>query len=218
MSKRTRIKICGLTRVEDALAAIAAGADALGLVFYAPSPRSVDAAQAAEIVAAIPPLVTTVGLFVNASESEIRQTLDAVRIDLMQFHGDESPAFCDQFSCPWIKAVRVRQASDIASTCEQYQRARGILLDSWDKGARGGTGTTFDWNLAQGQWSKPVLLAGGLDPDNVAEAVERVQPWAVDVSSGVEQSPGYKDSVKIANFVDAVRRADSKLVGAVDDQ
>ncbi|MEM1154958.1 MAG: phosphoribosylanthranilate isomerase [Pseudomonadota bacterium] len=210
MSKRTRIKICGLTRVEDALAAIAAGADALGLVFYAPSPRSVDAAQAAEIVAALPPLVTTVGLFVNASESEIRQTLDTVRIDLIQFHGDESPAFCDQFSCRWIKAVRVRQASDIASACEQYQGARGVLLDSWDKRARGGTGTTFDWNLAQGQWSKPVLLAGGLDPDNVAEAVERVQPWAVDVSSGVEQSPGRKDSVKITNFVNAVRRADSK--------
>ncbi|MEM8561695.1 MAG: phosphoribosylanthranilate isomerase, partial [Pseudomonadota bacterium] len=151
-------------------------------------------------------------------ESEIRETLDAVGVDLIQFHGDETPAFCDQFRRPWIKAIRVKQAIDVAVTCEQYKSARGVLLDSWHDNARGGTGIAFDWNLAQGEWSKPVLLAGGLNADNVAEAVERVRPWAVDVSSGVEQSPGCKDSVKITQFVESVRRADAKLDGAVHDQ
>lgn len=218
LTMRTRIKICGITCIEDGLNAAAAGADALGFVFYEPSPRSVDTAIAAEIIAALPPFIATVGLFVNASPSEVQKTLDTLRIDLIQFHGDESPAFCEQFSRPWIKAIRVKDAIDVSALCKQYALARGVLLDSWDKNAHGGTGTTFDWNLASGQWSKPVVLAGGLDASNVFQAIHRVRPWAVDVSSGVEQSPGRKDSVKIRRFIDTVRSADAELVGAVNDQ
>lgn len=202
-----RIKICGITRVEDALAAAAAGADAIGLVFYAPSPRAVDAAQAAAIVAALPPFVSAVGLFVNAGESEIRDTMARVPLDLLQFHGDEAPEFCGRFGHPFLKAARVRPGVDLLEYARLFTAARGLLLDAFVPGTHGGTGATFDWGLIPSGLSLPVVLSGGLTPDNVGEAVRRVRPWAVDVSSGVEARPGIKDPAKIAAFIRGVRNA-----------
>ena len=202
-----RIKICGITRVEDALAAADAGADAIGLVFYAPSPRAVDAAQAAAIVAALPPFVSAVGLFVNAGESEIGDTIARVPLDLLQFHGDEAPEFCGRFGHPFLKAVSVRPGVDLLEYARLFTAARGLLLDAFVPGTRGGTGATFDWGLIPSDLSLPVVLSGGLTPDNVGEAVRRVRPWAVDVSSGVEARPGIKDPAKIAAFIRGVRNA-----------
>jgi phosphoribosylanthranilate isomerase len=198
-----RSKICGITRIEDALAAAEAGADAIGLVFYAKSPRAVNVQQAREIIRALPPFVTTVGLFVNASRCELTEILEAVPFDLLQFHGDETPADCEGYSRPYIKALRVRAGDDLEAACKSYASASGILLDTYVAGVPGGTGETFDWALVPAKLSKPVILAGGLSPANVAQAIARVKPWAVDVSGGVEQAKGIKDHARIRAFIDA---------------
>ena len=201
-----RSKICGITRIEDALLAAEAGADAIGLVFYAKSPRAVDVRQARAIIAALPPFVTTVGLFVDASSCELGEILDAVPLDLLQFHGDESPAFCDGFRRPYIKALRVKPGDDIAARVEAYKNAAGILLDTYVPGIPGGTGEAFDWSLVPQGLSKPIILAGGLTAENVAEAIKQVRPYAVDVSGGVEASKGIKDAEKIRAFMRAVKQ------------
>ena len=200
-----RVKICGITRVEDALAAAAAGADAIGLVFYAKSPRAVDIEQAREILAALPPFVTSVGLFVDAERSELERILASVPLDLLQFHGDESVQQCEAFGRPYIKALRVKAGDDIAAQVARYPSALGILLDAYVEGVPGGTGEAFDWSLIPQTLSKPLILAGGLRPDNVAEAVSRVRPYAVDVSGGVEASKGVKDVEKVGAFIRAAR-------------
>jgi len=200
-----RSKICGITRIEDALAAVDAGADAIGLVFYAKSPRAVTVQQARAIIAALPPFVTTVGLFVNASRCELGEILDAVPLDLLQFHGDEASEQCEGYHRPYIKALRVKAGDDIAAACQAYPGASGILLDTYVEGVPGGTGAAFDWSLVPQGLSKPIILAGGLTADNVAEAIARVKPYAVDVSGGVEQSKGIKDRTKIEAFMRAVR-------------
>lgn len=202
-----RSKICGITRVEDALAAAEAGADAIGLVFYAKSPRAVDVHQARAIIAALPPFVTTVGLFVNASRCELNEILDAVPLDLLQFHGDETPEQCEGFNRPWIKALRVRPGDDLEASCRRYHNASGVLLDTYVAGVPGGTGESFDWSLVPAKLSKPVILAGGLTADNVASAIAQVRPYAVDVSGGVEQAKGIKDPARIEAFLRAVREA-----------
>jgi phosphoribosylanthranilate isomerase len=214
----TRIKICGITRPEDALAAASCGADAIGLVFYAPSPRAVSVEQAVDIVAVLPPFVTVVALFVDEPLVSIERTLARLPVDLVQFHGNESPGFCQQVGLPWIKAVRVQAGMDIASVCQQYNKARGIVLDSWQEGVPGGTGKAFDWNLAGGDLSLPLVLAGGLQEYNVGGAISTLRPAAVDVSSGVEHSPGVKDALKIRRFVAAVRAADELLDGTENDE
>jgi phosphoribosylanthranilate isomerase len=200
-----RSKICGITRIEDALAAVDAGADAIGLVFYAKSPRAVNVQQARAIIAALPPFVTTVGLFVNASRCELGEILEAVPLDLLQFHGDETPADCEGYHRPWIKALRVKAGDDIAASCKAYAGASGILLDTYVEGVPGGTGEAFDWSLVPKGLSKPIILAGGLSATNVAQAIAQVHPYAVDVSGGVEQSKGIKDHAKIRAFIQAVR-------------
>lgn len=188
--------------------AAASGADAIGLVFYAGSPRAVGLEQAAEIAAAVPPFVTVVALFVDEPVELVERTLQRVPVDLIQFHGEETPAFCRQFARPWVKALRVRPGLDIRSACEQYGGARGVLLDSWQQGVPGGTGRTFDWALAPHDLPLPVVLAGGLNAGNVGAAIARLRPAAVDVSGGVESAPGIKDRTKIARFVAAVRAVD----------
>jgi phosphoribosylanthranilate isomerase len=206
----TRIKICGITRNEDAAAAADAGADAVGFVFYPPSPRAVVPARAAEIVGALPPFVTSVGLFVNATREAVLSTLAAVPLDLLQFHGDEPPDYCGQFGRPFLKAVRVRPALDLLKYAQSYagaDRARGVLLDAYVDGTHGGTGRTFDWSIIPGGLALPVVLSGGLTPANVGQAVRQVRPAAVDVSSGVESAPGIKDHGMITAFIQAVRNS-----------
>ncbi|MCR8720334.1 phosphoribosylanthranilate isomerase [Pseudomonas syringae USA007] len=202
-----RSKICGITRIEDALAAAEAGADAIGLVFYPKSPRAVTVLQARAIIAALPPFITTVGLFVNASRCELNETLDAVALDMLQFHGDETPEECDGYHRPYIKALRVKAGDDIAQACRTYRNARGVLLDTYVEGVPGGTGETFDWALIPDDLDKPVILAGGLTSANVAQAIAQVRPYAVDVSGGVEKSKGIKDREKILAFMSAVHGA-----------
>ena len=205
----TRIKVCGITSIEDACAAVAAGADAIGLVFYAQSPRCVTIEQAAAIVRAVGPFVTTVGLFVGASRVDIESVLAKVPLQLLQFHGDESPQFCASFQRPFIKALRMAQGVDVSAVEREFTEAgaSALLLDSYNSAAPGGTGEVFGWERIPVERQLPLILAGGLSPDNVANAVEQVQPYAVDVSSGVEISPGCKDSAKIIAFVQAVRCA-----------
>ena len=185
----------------------AAGADAIGLVFYAKSPRAVDVRQAREIVAALPPFVTTVGLFVNASRCEINEILDAVPLDMLQFHGDETPAQCEGFHRPWFKALRVGNGEDIEAQVARYANASGILLDTFVAGVPGGTGERFDWSLIPAALAKPLILAGGLTAENVQQAIAQVRPYAVDVSGGVEASKGVKDASKVMAFVGRVRSA-----------
>ncbi|MDH4558517.1 phosphoribosylanthranilate isomerase [Pseudomonas sp. BN417] len=200
-----RIKICGITRIEDALAAVAAGADAIGLVFYAKSPRAVTPAQAKAIVAALPPFVTSVGLFVDMPRAELKQLLAEVPLDLLQFHGDESPEDCAGHGRPFIKALRVKPGDDVAAAIARYPDAAGILLDTYVPGTPGGTGEAFDWSLVPRDAAKPVVLAGGLTPENVGDAVRQVRPYAVDVSGGVEASKGIKDAAKIKAFIQRAR-------------
>ena len=202
-----RSKICGITRIEDALAAAEAGADAIGFVFYAKSPRAVDVRQARAIIAELPPFVTTVGLFVNASRCELNEILEVVPLDLLQFHGDETPQDCEGYHRPWIKALRVRPGDDLEAACQLYAGARGILLDTYVPGVLGGTGEAFDWSLVPARLGKPIILAGGLSADNVGQAIARVKPYAVDVSGGVEQAKGIKDAAKIEAFMRAVKQA-----------
>lgn len=201
---RVRVKICGITRVEDALSAVAHGADAIGLVFYEPSPRNVNIEQAIEIAQKIPAFVTIVGLFVNAEPEFIRSVTSRVKLDLLQFHGDETPQECACYGLPFIKAIRVKSDTNLVQCAKDFSAARGLLLDAYTEGVAGGTGNVFDWKLIPADLEKPVILAGGLNAQNVALAVSQVKPYAVDVSGGVEVSKGIKDAAKIAAFMQQV--------------
>jgi phosphoribosylanthranilate isomerase len=205
----TRIKICGITRAEDAIAACRAGADALGFVFFAPSPRSIAAEAARDIVRVLPPFVTSVGLFVDPEPAYVRRTLAVCPVDLLQFHGEEDPDVCASFGLPYIKAVRMRPGVDLVEYARRFRHARGLLLDAYVSGIQGGTGRRFDWSLIPAQRPLPIVLSGGLDSVNVADAIRQVRPWAVDVSSGVEAARGVKDPQRILDFVAGVRNADS---------
>jgi phosphoribosylanthranilate isomerase len=207
---RTRIKICGLTREADVEAAVAAGADAVGFVFYPPSPRALSLARAAELARHIPPFVEVVGLFVNAAAADVRAACNAVPISLLQFHGDEDAAYCRQFSRPWLRAARVRAGLDLVEFAGSFPDARGLLLDAFVDGYGGG-GHVFDWTLIPPDLPGFLVLSGGLTAANVGDAIERVRPAAVDVSSGVESGKGIKDHAKIAAFVAAVRKADEQI-------
>jgi|SRR5680860_95467 len=202
----TRVKICGLTRVEDVKAAVANGADALGFVFYEPSPRAVTVGQVELLARHVPAFVSVVGLFVNPSEEQVREVLDRIPLDLLQFHGDETADFCGQFSRRWIKAVRVQSTEQIERAFAEYHAAAGLLVDAWDSERYGGTGHSFNWGLIPSERSLPLILAGGLSSDNVFRAVDQVKPWAVDVSGGVEKSKGIKDIEKISDFIKEVHR------------
>ncbi|MDR2925593.1 MAG: phosphoribosylanthranilate isomerase [Azoarcus sp.] len=212
---RTRIKICGLTREEDVVAAVEAGVDAVGFVFYPPSPRNVLFSRAAELASLLPPFVAAVGLFVNPQAEFVADALRRVPLQWLQFHGDESDAQCAALSAvpgmdcrlPWIKAARMRPGVDLLEFSARHSGARALLLDAFVDGY-GGSGKTFDWSLATPELKRPVVLSGGLCPDNIGEAIIRVRPWAVDVSSGVEVAKGIKDAAKIAAFVKGVRDAD----------
>lgn len=204
---RTRVKICGITRIEDAMAAAQAGADAIGLVFEPKSPRFVKADQAQAIVRALPPFVTVVGLFVNAAPDTVETVLRRVPLDLLQFHGNETPEQCRRYHRPYIKAIHMQANVNLHESARRYADAEGLLLDTAVADVAGGSGQSFDWSRVPSDLGKPVILAGGLTPENVAEAVRQVHPFAVDVSSGVEQSKGIKDAQKISAFVEAVRNA-----------
>jgi phosphoribosylanthranilate isomerase len=204
----TAVKICGITRVEDGVAAAHAGAHAIGLNFYRGSPRLVSHELARSVVEALPAFVMPVALFVDATRAEIEQVITAVKPQLLQFHGDESPAFCTSFAIPYIKAVKVRPGMDLLQYARHYPSAKGLLLDAFVDGSHGGTGSSFDWSLIPGSLPLPLILAGGLHQDNVADAIRRVRPWAVDVSSGVEAAAGIKDAAKMAAFIRGARHAD----------
>ena len=204
----TVVKICGITRVEDALAAAHAGAHAVGMIFYPGSPRLVSHDLACRVVEALPAFVTPVALFVDAKRAEVERVIAEVKPQLLQFHGSETPDFCESFGMPYIKAAKVRQGVDLLQYARHYRTAKGLLLDAFVDGSHGGTGSTFDWTLIPDQLPLPLILAGGLHQDNVADAVRRIRPWAVDVSSGVEASKGIKDAAKIAAFIRGVRNAD----------
>jgi len=204
---RTRVKICGITRIEDAIAAAQAGADAIGFVFDPKSPRHIHPDQALKIARALPPFITIVGLFVNAAPDTIEGVLSHVPLDLIQFHGNEKPEQCRRYHRSYIKAIHMKPEVDLREMARLYGDATGLLLDTYVVDAAGGSGQAFDWNRIPQDLGKPVILAGGLTPANVTEAVRKVRPFAVDVSSGVELSKGVKDARKIANFIEAVRNA-----------
>jgi len=203
---RTRVKICGITRRQDAEFAVKSGADAIGLVFYGPSPRAVTIEQATAITAQLPPFISNVGLFVNATAENVWQTLEQVPLSLLQFHGDESAEFCAQFNMPYIKAIRMQSVADLEQADKHFLKASAFLLDSYQYGVPGGTGQTFDWSMIRAV-SKPLILAGGLTAENIAEAIRQVSPYAVDVSGGVEESKGLKSNNKISAFMREVANA-----------
>lgn len=220
MTHTTRVKICGLTSVADAQAAAEQGADAIGLMFYSKSPRYIELELAAQIAQRVGPFVTLVGLFVNAEAETVKQVLRAVPLHVLQFHGDETREYCEQFQRPYVKALRVESPSDtsdaslqairhaLAAVCDNYASASGILLDAYSKQAYGGTGEQFNWQCIPDCFATmPLILAGGLHADNVAAAIAQTKPYAVDVSSGVETSPGVKDHLKIKQFIENARRA-----------
>jgi phosphoribosylanthranilate isomerase len=200
-----KIKICGFTNADNAREASFLGIDAIGLVFYEQSPRYVDVESALEIVNALPPFINRVGLFVNADSSYIDEVLCEVPLDTLQFHGDESVLECAQYAVPFIKAVRVNQDTNLTKIADDYHQASGLLLDAFNKDTYGGTGEVFDWSLAKVDIDLPIILAGGLSTDTVAEAIKQVNPYAVDVSSGVESEPGMKDIAKIKQFIHKAR-------------
>ncbi len=208
IAARTRVKICGITRAEDALAAVAAGVDAIGLVFYPRSPRCVDIEKARNIRGQLPPFVTVVGVFVDQPVDQVRRVADQLSLDLLQLHGNESPEQCRGYGRPYIKGIRMRSDVDLADIERAFTDCRGLLLDAYKPGIEGGTGETFSWKRIPATMSKPVILAGGLNADNVVDAIGSARPYAVDVSSGVEQAPGVKDAQKIARLARAVREAD----------
>ncbi len=208
MRHRTRIKICGITRVEDARAAVSLGVDALGLVFYPPSARCLDVDRAREIARAVPPFVTRVALFVNECDETIRRVLDAVPVDCLQFHGEETEAQCRRYGRPYVKAARMKRGVDLLECARSFASAQGLLLDSHVPGY-GGAGRAFDWSLIPRDLPVPIILSGGLDASNVARAVRMVRPWAVDVSSGVEVAKGIKDERRMAEFIAGVRDGDA---------
>lgn len=199
--------MCGITRPQDGLAAAAAGADAIGMVFYGKSPRNVTLDQATAIARALPPFVSSVALFVNPQAAEVEAVLRQVRPDVLQFHGEETPEFCRSFGVPYLKAARVRPDSNLLQFAVYFADAQGFLLDAWSEAGHGGTGERFDWNLIPANLPKPLILAGGLTPENVRLAIATVHPWAVDVSSGIEQSKGIKDAARIAAFMKEVENA-----------
>lgn len=207
---RTRVKVCGITRTEDALAAAGLGVDAIGLVFYSGSSRAVDVATAGRIVRALPPFISTVGLFVNAEPEEIREVLRQLPLDLLQFHGDEEPDYCASFGRPFIKAVPMGAQVDVLAYAHRFQAAVALLLDSHGKGKTGGSGTCFAWESIPEHVPKPIILAGGLNPDNVTEAVASIRPFGVDVSSGVESSRGIKDLNLMRAFLEGVRSGENR--------
>lgn len=204
---RTRVKICGITRAEDARAAAAAGADAIGLVFFSKSPRAVSIEQARMLATTVPPFVTVVGLFVDAAPDVVREVLNRVHLSLLQFHGAETPEQCRCYGRPYLKAIRVRDGVDLRAEEARFGDAAGLLLDSFDPRLPGGSGRAFDWTCVPAQRAKPLVLAGGLTCENVGDAIRRVRPDAVDVTSGVEAAKGIKDPQKVAAFVKAVREA-----------
>ncbi len=205
MGAKVRVKICGITTVEQGLMAAQAGADAIGLVFYSKSPRYVSSEMAAEIVSALGPFVTTVGLFVNESPAVVSDKLARTGVQLLQFHGDESPDYCEQFERPFIKAVRMEPDVDIRAELAAHPKASAYLFDAWREDAYGGTGEVFDWARLSIAISRPVILAGGLTLTNVAAAVAQTHPYAVDVSSGVESAPGVKDPGLVKRFIEQAR-------------
>jgi phosphoribosylanthranilate isomerase len=210
---RTRIKICGIREALHGVVAADAGADAIGLVFYRESPRFVTPGAAANVVAILPPFVTSVGLFVDADEGKIRDTLKTVRLDCLQFHGDESPDFCASFGIPYVRAVNMKEGVDLLEWAGRFSSARALLLDAHVPGIPGGTGQTFDWAAIPRDLPMPVILSGGLTADNVGPAIKAVRPWAVDVSSGVEATRGTKDPKKIVEFIRRVQREDAASPG-----
>lgn len=208
---RTRVKICGFTRREDAVIAAGLGVDAIGLVFYPPSPRNVTIDQAVAITQALPAFVSVVGLFVDAEPSFVKDVLSQVFIDCLQFHGDESPEACRIYGKPYIKAIRMKADTNLSELAKQYADAAGLLLDAYHPGIQGGTGSGFDWELIKNQGKLPIILAGGLSPDNAALAVQQVRPYALDVSSGVEAEKGVKDAAKMAEFIKKTNQATEQL-------
>lgn len=205
---RTRVKICGFTQVQDAVIAAKLGVDAIGLVFYPPSPRSISIEKAAEIVRALPAFVTVVALFVDEQESQIFEVLSELSIDCIQFHGDEPADACRIYNKPYIKAIRMKQELDVLKIAMQYQDASALLLDAYHPGIKGGSGNQFDWNLIPAVCPLPVVLAGGLQQDNIKQAVESVRPYALDVSSGVEIAKGIKDATKMTAFFQEINKSD----------
>jgi phosphoribosylanthranilate isomerase len=200
---RTRVKICGITRRQDAEFAVEMGADALGFVFYAPSPRAVTIAQAQQLIIGLPPFVSIVALFVDADSEFVKSCLATLPISILQFHGHESLQYCEQFNHPYMKVLRMKKGLNINTEANKYQSASAILLDSYQPGLPGGTGETFDWSLVT-NIKMPIILAGGLDENNVAQAIKQVKPYAVDVSGGVEIAKGIKDNTKVRNFMQEV--------------
>lgn len=209
---RTRVKICGFTRVEDVVCAARLGVDAIGLVFYPPSPRHVDIGQAIKIVNALPAFVSVVALFVDEQASRIREVLAQVPIDCLQFHGDETPDACRLYGKRYMKALRMQDGIDIPALAQHYHDASALLLDAYHPGEKGGTGSRFDWNRIPAHCALPLVLAGGLDADNARQAVQTVRPYALDVSSGVEAEKGLKDALKMAAFIDEVNEGDRIII------
>ena len=205
---RTRVKICGIRRTEDALAAISSGADAIGFVFWQQSARNILPQQARPITKTIPAFVTTVGVYVDPTVEWVHETATIANLGLLQFHGNESPEFCDQFSLPYVKALRIKEDMDLLEYANRYQSAKALLLDTYSANLPGGTGEVFDWTLIPANLPLPIILSGGLTPDNVVHAIAKVKPWAVDVSSGVEASKGIKDINKISAFMQRVKNCE----------
>lgn len=210
--RRTRIKVCGFTREADLDGALALGVDAVGFVLYPPSPRAVTVARAAELARRVPPFVARVGLFVNEDTGAVERAAREAALDLLQFHGDESAEYCERFGLPYIKAVRVRPETDLLECADHFRGARALLLDAWSE-AWGGSGKRFDWSLIPPSLPMPLILSGGLDPDNVAEAVRNIRPAAVDVSSGVESAKGIKDVARVAAFISGVEHGEARSAG-----
>lgn len=209
MRQRTRIKICGITRLEDALDAAALGADSIGLVFHRPSPRSIELEDARKIMKALPPFITVTALLMDESQDWIDQVIENLNPDCLQFHGNETPEACRQWNTPFLKAIPMGSVTDAKAYAAQYADAQGFLLDSHAAGQQGGTGGIFDWHAIPNSFNLPLILAGGITPANVADAISQVNPWAVDVSTGVEVSKGIKDKALLARFFAEVKRADA---------
>lgn len=207
---KTRVKVCGITRLDDAIDALDSGVDALGFVFYAPSPRAISARDAQKIIENCPPFFTRIGLFVNTEAQEVQSVLNEVKLDVLQFHGDETNEFCSQFNLPFIKALRVRNTQELVAQDLCFPNALAFLLDTYNPEKMGGTGEVFDWSLIP-KLSKPIILAGGLNAQNVASAIDSVKPYAVDVSGGVEQAKGIKDRQKMQQFMLEVFHANQQL-------
>jgi len=215
---RTRIKFCGITRSEDLASAVQAGADAIGLVFHAPSSRAVSLEQARKLLGRKPAWVSVVGLFVDADAERVARVAKALKLDCLQFHGSETPEYCAQFGVPWMKALPVAPGSDIGALAGRYEGASALLLDTWKAGVAGGTGEVFDWRLVPGTLPAPLVLAGGLDAGNVEAAIRSVRPYAVDVSGGIETSPGHKCFQRMQAFASAVRTTDAALESEAGQQ